>query len=291
MICGSLGLILDAQTSDAKKQNKFKVDLPLRPPIWERDPDTFKKEDFVTENNMKINAYNTVEEEPDTRDLQGFVGPYYLSEVDGTAVKLIKESLFIMDSKGQWGAMGLIRNETPEIVDKVIVKAELFGEDGNLIDEISEEVYVNSIRPGEPAPFVIHSEINFEEVADVKWKIVASEDNKKFSRSANIQVYWELAQGSEEYRGIKREDDPYPYVLATGFENLGRPVKNADLIAAWLDENGKVVWIETTNLDKKAFANGIDRDGAGNFKPIIVFNKEIGSLLDKYTYMLWVMGK
>jgi hypothetical protein len=100
-----------------------------------------------------------------------------------------------------------------------------------------------------------------------------------------------LEYGTTSYHGIKREDAPYPYVLSTGFANYEKNIKDAKLIAAWLDPTGKVYWIEQTSLDRKAFANGVQADSAANFESIIVSDPQVAPNLSTFEYNLWVEEK
>jgi len=99
-----------------------------------------------------------------------------------------------------------------------------------------------------------------------------------------VQPYWEVTFGVSEWRGVKRDDSPYPYVLSAGFTNLGSRIQRATLVVAWLDENNRVVWVETAPLDPGTIEN-IPPDGSANFVKIRVSDSTVGPRLYDYTKM------
>jgi hypothetical protein len=84
-------------------------------------------------------------------------------------------------------------------------------------------------------------------------------------------------------------DPPYPYVLAAGLRNLGAPLSRATLVVAWLDESGRVVWMEKAPV-AAAFPK-IPRDGRANFEEIRVYDAAIGPRLINLDKMYWVVGE
>lgn len=190
------------------------------------------------------------------------------------------------------GSKGSSANETQSNVGIITVEAQLLSSDGTVLDTVITDSMVKNIRPGEPVPFVIKSTISASQVSEVKWITGTKNigESKNISREANIMVNYELPFGQANYMGIPRDDAPYPYVLATSFDNLSIGIKKAQIVAAWLDETGKVVWIETVSLDP-AFSNGVPQDGSAVFQNIIVKDSEIAPMLNQIPYTLWVVGK
>ncbi|CAM2946382.1 FxLYD domain-containing protein [Paenibacillus sediminis] len=273
--------------AESAKSNKVKVDLPNKPEIWEIHKH-LKKEDFDPSTSPSGKMDDSGQDTA-VRTLKGFVGPNYATQVNGKSVIVLSNSLNVSKS-GNWAVKGLVRNETTSNIGAVTIEAKLISSKGTLLGTVSTKSIVTKIRPGEPAPFEMTSSIPVSKVASVQWitKPTAAQDN--ISREANIMVDYELAYGQQDYRGFKRNDPPYPYVLATSFDNLSGPIKTAQLVAAWLDETGKVVWIGTASLDS-AFKNGVGVDGSATFNNIVVNNSKIAPMLSQIPYTLWVIAK
>ena len=276
----------------------LRVTLPELPPVWELYPDVYDKDGCLQVPADEGGGRRCgppamvfpIDHSPEThRVLKGFIGRYYASLVNGNAVTVLQESLTIADS-GTWRAWGLVRNETMRNVGNVTVSATLFGRDGTLLDRVSAKVPVSVLRPGEPGPFTIRSTISVSDVARVEWSVEPGALNPAVSRDFIVQPFWEVPFGVSEWRGVKRNDSPYPYVLSAGFTNLGSRIQRATLVVAWLDENNRVVWVETAPLAPGTGAS-IPPDGSANFVEIRVSDSAVGPRLYDYTKMYWVVGE
>lgn len=84
-------------------------------------------------------------------------------------------------------------------------------------------------------------------------------------------------------------DPPYPYILAAGLRNLGAPLSRATLVVAWLDESGRVVWLEQAPV--AAAYRSIPHDGRANFEEIRADDPAIGPRLINLDKMYWVVGE
>lgn len=223
------------------------------------------------------------------RVLQGFAGPHYATMVDGKAVTILQESLTV-SSIGTWRAWGLVRNEMNRSVGNVVVTASLYAQDGTLLDQPSVTVPISVLRSGEPGPFAVRSAVAASDVVRVEWSVQAGMPNQVASRQFIIQPFWEVPFGVSEWRGVNRDDPPYPYTMATGFRNLGGRIRGATLVVAWLDENQRVVWLDTTPLDSRTTPE-IPHDGSANFALLKVGDGQIGPRLYDLTKMYWVVGE
>lgn len=282
-----------SQTEPATERATIQIEPPERPPIWAiynlRNPDAFQPtlpENAPYAGNLVIAP--TVTEKTE-RNLRGFRGFYYTDDVGGEGVVILPPSLNI-SSEGKWSAMGLARNETTDNVYGVTVTAQLLSAQGTVLETLSAQALVKNIRPGEPAPFRIASSIPADQVKAVIWSTVEEAAGPDISREANIMTWWQLPFGSDTYKGIKRDDPPYPYVLATGFNNLGRAMKSAVLVVAWTDEAGKVLRIKTSPLDD-GFKDGVSEGGAASFQNMVEDDPILGPELGKNPYTMWVMGE
>jgi len=270
------------------------VPLPTYPPIWERSPEGFSEESLKTfrEENPPVpySILRDMIDENTTVDFKGFIGQFYLSKVTSNEIKVLEQTVNIQNENGMWTARGLIRNETLNSVDVAYVKAILRDDAGNILEEPEAKVLVNSIRPGEPAPFFITSNTDFELVNQIEWYVKEGDTiPSSFSRDFVIYNYYELPYGTTSYNGIERVDDPLSYVLQIGTENLGEDVDKASIIVVWVDDAGKIFWLEESELDSNY--HGVKKDSRAHFREIIVKEPEIAQVLDKLNYMIWVMGE
>ncbi|WP_139492139.1 FxLYD domain-containing protein [Brevibacillus dissolubilis] len=288
----------DTQEANGDKAQKLKVKLPKQPEVWELYPTLDKemyKPDFV--DNSGLMGGSIPEDTGPGHMLTdntmvnflGFQGAYYASEVTGEGVQVIENSLNIAES-GDWKALGLVRNETTEVVGQIKVEAVLHGADGSILETVKDKIEVESIRPGEPAPFELKANTPVEQVASIDWNITTDEVKQQAARDLHLKVYYELGFGKPDYKGQKREDAPYPYVMSASVNTLDRAIKQAELTAAWIDENGKVLWIEQAKLDPM-FRNGMVEYSAAYFQDIVVTDPTVGPKLNQVPYLLWVVGR
>lgn len=288
----TLGPALYFQINAEIAPTKIKVDPPKLPPVWEiykvKNKEAFQStlDEASNLGGLTVAPMHTEQTE---RSLRGFRGYYYTDLVNGNQAVILNESLNI-SKNGNWTVEGLVRNETTENIGTIMVTAELISKTDAVLETLSNKALVQNIRPGEPSPFKLDSSTPASEVKEVKWIIRTEKSGVDISREARIMTDYELEFGSNTYRGHKRDDAPYPYVLAAAFDNLGRALKSAKVVVAWIDETGKVTQIKTSQLDD-GFKNGVPESGAASFKNIIVSDPAIGPELSKNPYTMWVMGE
>jgi len=280
-----------AQTTDSSyKKQKVKIKLPKKPEIWEvyknLDKEKYRAQVNFTEGNSDSSAQGGAAE---FQSFLGFAGSYATDEVEGDQVKLLEETLTV-STNGVWRALGLVRNETVADVGDIKIEANLYSIDGGLLEKVQTDALVERIRPGEPVPFEIDATTPAGMVSKVEWKVFAKKANKQASRDQVIRMFYELAYGQSDYKGLAREGSAFPYEMAAGFNNLGQEVKKEKLIAAWLTPEGKIFHIETAQMNA-AFANGIPEGGMANFDHIMVSDPQVAPKLSEYEYMLWVVGE
>jgi len=222
-------------------------------------------------------------------NLKGFRGPHYTDTVTGQGIVLLHDTLNYATA-GNWSVAGLVRNESLRDAGVVTVTATLLDSAGTVIEKVSAQAPVVGLRPGEPSPFVVRSQVPVHQVAKVEWLVDEQPLRTPVTRDFLVQTYYQLPYGVATVRGKARQDAPYPYVLAAGFRNLGRPVSNPRLVAAWLDEQGRVLWVESASL-ADGFVSTIDKDGIALFDQVKVSDPAIAGKLIDQTLMLWVMGE
>jgi len=230
--------------------------LPTLPPPEELYPNLYDEEGcaIVSEDEVACPAPPLPGEDVDDtadpnvwRNLLGFAGPQYVSTFTAGEVVVLTDTVSTTED-GLWEAWGLVRNETSDPWSGDVT-ASLYAADGGLITEVSGHVLVNPIRPGEPGPFAIESGVDAEDVASVTWAVSATAPGTLVFRNFMIMApLWELPYGDhgEDPPWIDpTSETPHPYVAFGSIANLGPdPVDLPILTAAWLDETGRVVWIE-----------------------------------------------
>lgn len=219
--------------------------------------------------------------------LKGFNGRYYSAQVDGQGVRLIPEAISVATA-GTWSAMGLVRNETTRVVGKVSVTATLFGQGDVTLARVPAEVLVEHLRPGEPGPFAVKSLVTANDVVRVEWSVEydnAPVKNREFLVSATV----ELPHGVATFKGFKREDAPYPYVLAADLTNVGSAARNAHFTVAWLNDNGRVIWIDSASTNKSTPEVIRPKFGA-NFDHISINDPVVGPQLFGASKLMWVVS-
>jgi len=230
-----------------------------------------------------------LEDEYSYQSYLGFEGPYYLTYVEGSSVDIIQNSIIEESSQDHnWSARGLIRNHTLEPIGKSTVIAKLYDRKDALLDEVQGKVLIDWIRPGEPAPFELMSQVNFEEVSRVEWELDYESNPEQHSRHLVLQVYWEAGAGDQFIKGHERGEGEYSYEFAAGFKNMGEPVDEAMLVLAWLDSEGRVIWIESSRME--GFGR-IEKHGSANFELIKVdYPEEKAKIWKDSQYMMWGIG-
>lgn len=243
-----------------------------------------------------------------SKNLAGFRGPYYTADLEAGEVVVLKETLTTV-REGSWQAWGLVRNETSTPVGEVNVTASLIGAGGAVLDRPSAEVPVDPLRPGEPGPFVITSTVDAARVTSLEWLIVTDPPNPQVppgAREVELLTTWTLPIGAHSAQrsgwflenmqkaGLLRDIDT-SYILKGTIDNWGEvALPEPKVVAAWLDDEGRVVWVEETaplgGPDGPASRlQVLEPGGSGDFG-LGVSDPEVGPRLDELRYMLWGVG-
>jgi hypothetical protein len=242
-----------------------------------------------------------------SKNLAGFRGPYYTTDLEAGEVVVLKETLTTA-REGTWQAWGLVRNETPMPVGEVNVTASLIGAGGAVLDRPSTEVPVDPLRPGEPGPFIITSTVEAARVTSLEWLIVTDPPNPQVPpgvREVELLTMWTLPFGAHSAQrsgwfldlqkaGLLRDIDT-SYILTGSIENWGEvALPEPKVVAAWLNDEGRVVWMEETaplggpdGPDSRL--QSLEPGVIGHFV-LGVSDPEIGPRLDELRYMLWGVG-
>lgn len=286
------------QVISAERNMSQKIDLPTLPPGHVLFPE-LRNEDGCTavppDEGGGWRCGPQIESHLDTesflvyRALRGFKGPFYSSLVSGKSLVVLENTINI-SPEGKWAVYGLLRNETTETVGQAIVVSRLYDRRGEFLGEAKTLSPVLGLRPGEPAPFYLEADVDVNQVHRVEWELSTTSADLPVFRDFMILTHWEAPYGVREYRGVLREDPPYPYLLATGIRNLSKPIQDARIVVAWLNEENQVVTIATAELSSGT-VQPIGTNEYVDFDRIRVSDSEVGPTLFEAIPMYWVVGE
>lgn len=229
--------------------------LPTLPPIDERHPEQFGPDGCAATSSGSecsvtadaIDANQASAGESGWRVLEGFVGPRWTTTVGGS-VRVLDDTLTV-GLGPTWSALGLVRNERAEAVGPVTVRATLFDAGGATLGTLSAEALVPVLRPGEPAPFELASDVPLGDVASVQWSVdEAPVADAGPNRSLELGVLWQRGLADPRpvdlYLFRDPTSGPHPFVVFGSATNVGdAAVASAAAVGAWLDPDGRVLAI------------------------------------------------
>lgn len=246
--------------------------------------------------------------DPDAfRDLPGYRGPYYRADVSdlnrtdvsGHEVVVLPQTLFQWRTS-DWKVSGLIRNETGSDVNVTAVTARLLDSRGNGLGAAAAWVPLDRLRPGEPAPFVVTTAIPANSVSSIDWSIEqvpSAPPNRPFQ----IIPFWTQPFGDRQrhtgYPFADPANPPYPYVVFGSLRNTSSAtVDAARLLGAWLDEKGRVVYVDwlsfipATDLAQRQESITLP-PGQGQDYIYQSIEPAVGAQLSKAALALWGMTR
>lgn len=243
------------------------------------------------------------------RAVAGYVGPHFNPEAHSERVVVLAGTLR-QGTGPQWTMQGFIRNETGGIIHRPRVTAVLRGAGRMEIARAEAWVPIESLRPGEPAPFVVTMTRPLATVASAEWEVrhepepagrrVQELAEHERRRSFELDVYWTRPYGDSErlnaYPQVDPATGPLPYVMFGSLRNVGSyTATGARVIAAWLDGKGRVVHVAGLTLkptdDERGAATAVSLPARqqvdfhySNADPAVA------PLLDDATLVLWAVS-
>lgn len=206
--------------------------------------------------------------------LYGYTGPYFDDSRRTGRVEVLTETVNVPPA-ATWRASGLVRNQTDAVVGSVAVTAELRSATGDVLAETTATSAVSPLRPGEPAPFAIVTDVPALLVNEVRYSASAEAapgGGSIAARSTETTVYWEVPFGARErrthYPHVDTGVPPFPYVVFGSVRNASGRGLVPQVVAAWFDEAGRVLHtavlprIETDSGPGQAVAEGGSSDFA-----------------------------
>lgn len=225
--------------------------LPTLPPVEERLPESYDADGcLLLAEGRDCGA--TAEDldqalagDESFRTLAGFQGPLFTTDVSAGALTVLDGTLSVATT-GPWRAQGLVRNETTSPVLAPEVTAVLRDGAGAEVGRVTAPALVAPVRSGEPAPFVLESDVDAAAVASVDWSVVDAGGAPPLgTRSLGLDTYFVEPAGDREPLHLYLYDEsgpgPRPHVLygsVTDLADVGAP--RPTVVAAWLGDDGRV---------------------------------------------------
>jgi hypothetical protein len=189
-----------------------------------------------------------------------------------------------------------MRNETTDPVVAPVVRAILRDGTGAELATAEGEVPVAPVRPGEPAPFAIASEVPAAAVASVEWSVVdAGGSPPPGTRELALTTYFAEPAGAREaldlYLYRETGPGPHPYVLFGSItNNAGTDATAPAVVAAWLDENGRLQLVTEAPVgDPDDPLDRVPPDGLADF--LLTVDSPAGDGLDGRELLLWAVSR
>ncbi len=255
--------------------------LPTLPPIRQRAPQRFDADGCsqpsadgrsCASSADQIDAASAAEAPDGTRTLAGFVGRYWSTQPTGALAVLETTVTASASPEGRWRAVGLVRNESAEPVGAVAVHAELVGQDGKLIEAVTGDSLVGSLRSGEPVPFAIAaSSAEPSQVVSVRWSAAPAPSGAGASRMLELKTFWTRAAGDQHRLDTPMFTDapgqPLPLVVYGSVVNQGSgTIASPVVVVAWLDGGGRVVAVrKVAGTNNTGTVSGLEPQGAADF--------------------------
>jgi hypothetical protein len=186
----------------------------------------------------------------ETRHLEGFVGSRWLGQVSGRGPVVVAPSV-TLGTTGSFTASGLARNEGSTLVDTLEVTAQLLDDSGAVLATETVAGAVHDVRPGEPVPFTLQSDVPASAVARVEWSATATGEGDAAARAFAWTPYWERPVGGPAVDLYLHRDSrgPRPYLLFGAAASVGSTsVDQPEVVVAWLTADGHLASIATAPL-------------------------------------------
>lgn len=277
-----LGLLATAMVGGAVHHQgasaSTETDLPELPPAEERFDELYDDDGCLRtglgEQDCSITADEldavlSGDEVTDVRHLEGFTGSAWTEDLAAGAPVVLEDSVATVID-GTVELSGLVRNESADTLDAIAVTAELLDADGQAIGTLTAEALVQTVRSGEPVPFVVSGPAPAVPVADVAWSAAAA-PAAPVERALAWQPFWTQPAGERDpldtHLYVERGDGPHPQVTFGSVRNLtGHALSSATVTTAWLDDDGRIVAIAEVDAVDQAgdVVIGFDPDASAD---------------------------
>lgn len=229
------------------------------------------------------------------RTLRGFEGPLFVTDVSADVLTVLDDTVSATTT-GPWQADGLLRNETTSPVIAPTVSAVLRDVDGAELGRASAVALVAPVRPGEPAPFTLTSDVDASAVAHVDWSVTdGGGEPPAGTRDLELTTYFAQPAGAREpldlYLYHEAGGGPHPFVLYGSVTDLADvEAPHPTVVAAWLDDDGRVRAVsESSAVDPDGRPTGVLAPGELSDFLLTVADDAEG--LDGAPVLLWAASR
>lgn len=275
--------------------------LPTLPPAEERTPGVYDEDGcIVLEEGRDCGATaddldEALAGDESGRTLAGFQGPLFTTDVSADALVVLDDTV-AATTNGPWRAQGLVRNETTSPALAPTVTAVLRDAAGAELDRLEALALVTPLRSGEPAPFVLESDVDAGTVASVDWSVAdAGGEPVPGTRDLELSVFYTEPAGAREpldtYLYADQGAGPFPFVLMGSMTDLADvDAPNPTAVAAWLGTDGRVRAVTTGAAagTEGEPAAALVPGGIGDF--VLVVDGDAAGL-DAAPLLLWGMSR
>lgn len=183
----------------------------------------------------------------ETRHLEGFVGSRWLGRVDGGGPTVVPASVE-RSGTGAFVATGLARNESSVVLATIEVTARLLDAAGEELAVVTAPSPVHDVRPGEPAPFRVHADVDAATVARIEWTAAGGVSGDPAHRALSWTSYWERPEGGDPVDLYLYRDGrgPRPHLVFGSVASVGAdPVGHPEVVVGWLSPDGRLIGLVT----------------------------------------------
>jgi hypothetical protein len=284
-------------------------DLPTLPPTEERQPEVYGADGCVAVGDGQPADCGTTAGELDGilagppgdafRTLAGFSGPRWTTELQRDRLVVLDDTVRAT-AEGLWSATGLARNEASSPQVDVTVHARLLDATGVELAVVDAPLAVAPLRPGEPAPFLVESDVAAADVASVEWSIdgaAGDAEQADTGRAFEISTYWTEPAGERTPPlSIADHQDPVsgpgPHLVFGSVSGLdGADGDQPTVVAAWIGEDGRVLHVADAAVVQVGGDEPLDHlgaDGLGDF--VLVLDGPETDALATAALALWAVG-
>ena len=275
--------------------------LPTLPPVEERLPESYDADGcLLLAEGRDCGA--TAEDldqalagDESFRTLAGFQGPLFTTDVSAGALTVLDGTLSVATT-GPWRAQGLVRNETTSPVLAPEVTAVLRDGAGAEVGRVTAPALVAPVRSGEPAPFVLESDVDAAAVASVDWSVVDAGGAPPLgTRDLELTTWFVEPAGAREplTAGLFGESGagPFPHVVYGSVTNRADvDAPHPAVVGAWLDDAGRVRAVTDSSV-VTVDGGTLDALGPSGLADFVLRVEVDADGLDAAPMLLWAVSR
>lgn len=235
--------------------------------------------------------------------LPGYTGP--LDDAPLADRPVVDEATVRTSTEGPWTAEGLVATGPAPVSGPAVVEAVLLDAGGAELARVEGPVLIAPLRAGEAAPFRVAAEVPAEQVAEVGYAVRAEgvgEPNVPLAdavaarRGLRLAVFWTRPFGGDDPVAVPGYVEPpglRPHlVYGEAVVDGATPVEAPRVVAAWLDDDGRVLAVAESALRPPGTDIAASRLEPGGTADLVlaVEDPAVGPRLEGRDPILWGVG-